>query len=165
MKETNLNENFSISIIIPVYNVEPYIEKCLESVLDQTYKEFECILVNDGSTDKSGQICDRFAAIDSRIRIIHKKNGGLVSARKTGLKEASGQFIGCVDPDDWIEKDYFENLIKAQQETGADIVAGNHCRDVGSSSYTVYNKLPAGIYDREKILPQLIYSGDRKSVV
>ena len=107
MKETNLNENFSISIIIPVYNVEPYIEKCLESVLDQTYKEFECILVNDGSTDKSGQICDRFAAIDSRIRIIHKKNGGLVSARKTGLKEASGQFIGGVDPDDWIEKDYF----------------------------------------------------------
>lgn len=153
-------DTFFISIIIPVYNVESYIEKCLNSVLEQSYKEFECILVDDGSTDKSGIICDKFAALDSRIRVIHKKNGGLVSARKAGLKAASGQFIGCVDSDDWIEKDYFENLIKAQKETGADIVAGNHYRDIGSGSYTVYNRISTGIYDREKILSQLIYSGD-----
>lgn len=154
------DEDFSISIIIPVYNVESYLEKCVTSVLNQSYAKFECILVNDGSTDGSGTICDKFAALDSRITVIHKENGGLVSARKAGLQKATGKFIGCVDSDDWIERDYFENLIKAQQETGADIVAGNHYRDIGLESYIVPNRIPPGIYDRSSILPQLIYSGN-----
>lgn len=153
-------KDFLISIIVPIYNVDPYIERCLNSIMDQSYKKFECILVDDGSIDQSGMICDRFATLDSRFIVIHKKNGGVVSARKAGLRKASGQFIGSVDPDDWIEKDYFESLIKIQKETDADIIAGNHHRDIGSDSYTIRNRIPTGIYDRKTILPQLIYSGD-----
>ena len=124
-------KNPYLSIIIPVYNVEQYLKKCLESVLNQTYQEFECILVDDGSTDASGRICDEFAISDSRITVIHKENGGLVSVRKAGLKNASGRFIGCVDSDDWVEPDYFEKLLKMQKKYDADIVAGNLFRDIG----------------------------------
>lgn len=155
----DLKDSVYVSIIIPVYNVEPYLKKCLHSVLSQTFQDFECILVDDGSTDKSGEICDDFAASDSRITVIHKTNGGLVSARKAGLQRASGKFIGCVDPDDWIEKDYYENLVNMQRKNDADIVAGNHFRDIGSDSYLVHNGLPTGVYSRQDILPRLIYSG------
>lgn len=160
MMQNTKNNDWFISIVVPVYNVEKYLEKCLNSVLEQTYEGFECILVDDGSTDESGNICDRFAAIDPRISVIHKENGGLVSARKSGLKKASGKFIGCVDSDDWIEKNYFECLVRMQQETEADIVAGNHYRDVGSESYTIRNRIPSGIYSRTSILSKLIYSGN-----
>lgn len=153
------DKSFSISIVIPVYNVESYLEKCLDSVLNQTYREFECILVDDGSTDRSGEICDRYAAADSRVIVIHKKNGGLVSARKAGLQKASGEFIGCVDSDDWVEEDYFEKLIKKQEESDADIVAGNHFRDIGQESYAIFNCIPSGLYSLRDILPNLIYSG------
>ncbi|MCM1112008.1 MAG: glycosyltransferase [Muribaculum sp.] len=148
-----------ISIVIPVYNVEPYLEKCLNSVLGQNYQDFECILVDDGSTDKSGKICDRFASADPRVTVVHKSNGGLVSARKAGLQKAAGEFIGCVDSDDWVEEDYFEKMVEMQQKTGADIVAGNHFRDVGSESYPIFNNIPIGLYSREDILPKLIYAG------
>lgn len=158
--QDGINKALFISIIVPIYNVDPYIERCLNSILNQSYDKFECILVDDGSTDNSGMICDRFAAQDSRFIVIHKKNGGVVSARKAGLERASGQFIGSVDPDDWIEKDYYENLIKIQQETDGDIIAGNHHRNIGSESYIIRNKIPTGIYDKKTILPQLIYSGE-----
>lgn len=153
-------KNPYLSIIIPVYNVEQYLKKCLESVLNQTYQEFECILVDDGSTDASGRICDEFAISDSRITVIHKENGGLVSVRKAGLKNASGRFIGCVDSDDWVEPDYFEKLLKMQKKYDADIVAGNLFRDIGEDSYPVYNRIPTGLYRKQDILPQLIYSGN-----
>lgn len=148
-----------ISIIVPIYNVEAYLQKCLSSILDQTYRQFELILVNDGSTDASGEICDYFAASDDRITVIHKKNGGVTSARKAGLRRAIGDFVGWVDPDDWIEKDYFEKMVLAQEDSQADIVAGNHFRDIGKQSYTVCNNILAGLYTRESILPKLIYSG------
>ena len=148
-----------VSIVIPVYNVEPYLEKCLESVLAQDYQDFECILVDDGSTDNSGRICDEFAVSDPRFTVIHKSNGGPVSARKAGLQKASGRFIGCVDSDDWIEQDYYKNLVQMQKKYNADIVAGNHVRDIGQESYPVCNNIPAGIYNRQDILPNLIYSG------
>lgn len=149
-----------ISIIIPIYNSEPWLEKCLNSVVHQTYRNFEVILVNDGSTDKSGEICERFAASDTRIKVIHKTNGGVVSTRKAGLKKASGEFVGWVDSDDWIEDDYFEKMVKSQQQADADIVMSNHFRDIGSWSYTVCNKFPVGLYGKEELVPRLIYSGE-----
>ncbi len=93
-----------VSVIIPVYNVEKYIDRCLISVLDQTWKELEIILVNDGSTDNSGVICDKYAQKDKRIRVIHKTNGGLSSARNTGNNVATGEYIMYLDSDDYISK-------------------------------------------------------------
>lgn len=94
-----------VSIIVPIYNIEQYVGKCIDSILGQTYPLFELILVDDGSTDTSGKICDRYAALDSRIKVLHKKNGGLTSARNAGLKVATGDWIMHVDGDDWIEPD------------------------------------------------------------
>ena len=99
-----------ISIIIPVYNVELYVEECLKSVLSQTYTNIEVIVVDDGSTDGSGKICDKFSALDQRIRVIHKSNGGVSSARNTGLDVATGNWIGFVDPDDLITENMYEYL-------------------------------------------------------
>jgi len=104
-----------ISIIVPVYNVEKYLESCLESIINQTYKNLEIILVDDGSTDESGNICDKYANKDKRIKVIHKKNGGLSDARNIGIKESTGKYLTFVDSDDYIVNDYVEylfNLIK-----------------------------------------------------
>ena len=102
-----------ISIIIPVYNSEQYLDRCINSVLDQTHEDLELILVNDGSTDKSGEICDSFALNDERIKVIHKKNGGPSEARNVGLDMAVGQYIGFVDSDDYVAEDMYECLIRA----------------------------------------------------
>ena len=91
-----------VSIIVPVYNIENYIRVCVESILAQTYESFELILVDDGSKDNSGILCDEYAAIDSRVKVIHKENGGVSSARNTGLQQAKGKWIMYVDGDDWI---------------------------------------------------------------
>ncbi len=100
-----------VSVIVPVYNVEPYLRKCLDSIVNQTYRALEIILVDDGSPDNCGVICDEYAARDGRIIVIHKENGGVSSARNAGLKRATGEWIGWVDPDDWIEPDMFEYLL------------------------------------------------------
>ena len=110
-----------ISIIVPVYNVEKYLIRCVDSILKQTYTNLEILLVNDGSTDSSGSICDSFASIDSRIKVIHKKNGGLSDARNTGIKIVTGQYIGFVDSDDWINPKMYEKLYKNIKKHDADI--------------------------------------------
>ena len=110
-----------ISVIIPVYNVEPYLRKCLDSVVNQTYRNLEILVIDDGSTDGSGAICDEYAS-DRRMRIFHTENRGLSCARNLGLDEAKGEWIGFVDSDDWIEPDMYEALLKKAEETGADIV-------------------------------------------
>lgn len=110
-----------ISVIIPVYNVEMYLTKCIESVINQTYNNIEIILVDDGSTDKSGKICDYFSKRDSRIKVIHKENGGLSDARNVGLQNASGDYIAFVDSDDWLEEDMYECLYNLIYEYQADI--------------------------------------------
>ena len=99
-----------ISIIVPVYNVEAYLERCVESILKQTYSNLEILLVNDGSTDKSGELCDQLALRDQRIRVIHKENGGLSDARNRGIDEASSDLIGFIDSDDYIDKDMYETV-------------------------------------------------------
>ena len=110
-----------ISVIVPVYNVEPYLRKCLESVLNQTYRDLEILIIDDGSTDNSGQICDEYKK-DERVRVLHTENRGLSAARNLGLDEANGDWIGFVDSDDWIEPDMYEVLLRKAEETGADVV-------------------------------------------
>ncbi|MCM1235869.1 MAG: glycosyltransferase [Ruminococcus flavefaciens] len=99
-----------ISVIIPCFNVEKYIDRCMESVLNQTYRNLEIILVDDGSTDSTGEICERYSQTDTRVKVVHKKNGGLSSARNKGLEVALGTYIGFVDSDDWIEPDFYSYL-------------------------------------------------------
>ena len=99
-----------ISIIIPVYNAEKYLKKCLDSVINQTYKNLEIILVDDGSTDKSPEICDKYAEKDSRIIVLHKENGGVSSSRNAGLDIFKGEYLSFVDSDDYVEPDYIEYL-------------------------------------------------------
>ena len=110
-----------ISIIVPVYNVEKYIKKCINSILSQTFKDIEIILVNDGSTDHSGKICDDFAEMDSRIRVFHKKNGGLSDARNFGINHAIGDYLGFVDSDDYISEDMYDFLYSNAIKYKADI--------------------------------------------
>ena len=102
-----------ISVIVPIYNTEKYLEECIESLLSQSYTELQIILVDDGSKDGSGAICDRFAGTDNRITVIHKENGGLSSARNAGLKAADGEYIAFIDSDDKVDKDYFSLLFAA----------------------------------------------------
>src|SRR5688572_25654014 len=101
-----------ISIIVPVYNVEPYLERCIQSIIDQSYTNLEIILVNDGSTDNSGAICDIYALKDDRIKVYHIVNGGSSIARNYGLKKSHGDYIGFVDSDDWVKPNMFKELIK-----------------------------------------------------
>ena len=110
-----------ISIIVPVYNVENYLEKCVHSILQQTFRDFELILVDDGSTDSSGKLCDYFKDKDPRIHVIHRPNGGLSSARNSGLDIAKGDYIGFVDSDDYIAPDMYEFLLNKIKKENADI--------------------------------------------
>lgn len=113
-----------ISVIVPVYNVERYLPRCIESILKQTYQNIELILVDDGSPDRSGAICDYYAQKDKRIRVIHKENGGVSSARNAGLDVAKGKFINFVDGDDWIPNDSLEKLYYAMQKSDAQLLVG-----------------------------------------
>jgi glycosyltransferase involved in cell wall biosynthesis len=119
-----------ISIIVPVFNLEPYLADCLNTILAQTFRLFEVILVNDGSTDKSGIICDEFANKDSRVKVIHQKYGGVSSARNAGVKIAKGNYIGFVDGDDRIEKHMYDELYKLCIETESDIAISKLGREI-----------------------------------
>lgn len=112
-----------VSVIVPVYNVEQYLEECVASLLAQTYRNIEIILVDDGSTDSSGELCDQLACWDSRIRVLHKANGGLSDARNHGLREASGEWISFIDSDDYVSPVFIEALLGAVLECGCDIAA------------------------------------------
>ena len=115
-----------ISIVIPIYNVGRYLEECVNSVLSQTYSDLQIILVDDGSTDSSGAICDDFAEKDRRVQVIHKKNGGLSDARNVGTSAASGDFIFYLDSDDYLEINAIQNLLEAQRLYRADVVVGGY---------------------------------------
>ena len=111
-----------LSIIVPVYNVEKYIDRCVESILNQEEKDFELILIDDGSTDTSGLLCDKYAEIDNRVKVIHKKNEGVSVARNIGIELASGTHLGFVDSDDWIDKTMYLDMLKVAQNLKCDIV-------------------------------------------
>lgn len=148
-----------ISVIVPIYNTSDYLEQCVGSILNQTYKDIEIILVDDGSLYLCGKACDEYADRDHRIKVIHKENGGSTSARKAGLEVAKGMFVSFVDGDDWIEPDYYEKMAAAQRETGADIVSSGHFHDIGTDSRQVKDNFPTGGYTREQLLPTLLYAG------
>ena len=142
-----------VSIVIPVYNVSRYLPRCLESVLSQTYQNIEVLIVDDGSTDGSGSICDRFAERDPRIRVIHTDNRGLSAARNLGLESISGAFISFIDSDDWIEPNTVETLVKAALQTKADVVTMKACMEyVGKTSYPQVVKKRSHVYRGGDIL-------------
>ena len=114
-----------ISVIVPIYGVERYLEECIESILSQTYPALEVILVDDGSPDRCGEICDRYAQRDDRIIVIHQKNAGAAAARNAALRIASGEYIGFVDGDDYLEPDAYEKMLEAMLAHRADIVHGS----------------------------------------
>ena len=154
-----------ISIIIPVYKVEKYLEKCIKSVLSQTYKNLQIILVDDGSPDNCGNICDDYARVDNRIEVIHKANGGLSDARNVGLKAARGEYIGFVDSDDYIALNMYAHLYMLLKQ-GADIAECSYVEVVGDDalftygyethSYTVHEAMAEHIRDR--VFRQLIWN-------
>lgn len=139
------NHNSRISIIVPVYNVEHELSRCVDSILNQSYTNIEVILVDDGSTDRCPSICDAFVMKDRRVRVIHKPNGGLSSARNAGLREASGEWILYVDSDDYILNDSCERLIAVGAKYDCDIVSADAIREFnGGREYMVHGSLADG---------------------
>lgn len=154
--------NIKISIIVLVYRVEKYLKQCIESIINQTYKNLEIILVDDGSDDLCGEICDEYAEEDSRIKVVHKKNGGIDSARKAGIQVATGTYVGYVDGDDWIEPTMYERLIKIAIENDVEIVESGVIDSYGDVFEYREPYFEEGCYKGDKfdeIAPYVIYSG------
>lgn len=143
-----------VSIIIPVYKVEKYLPHCVESILRQTYGDWELLLIDDGSPDRSGQICDEYAAKDAKIRVFHKKNGGVSSARNVGLDNAKGEWVMFVDADDWIEPQCIETCMKAVEKEHLDLVQFNYrmVNDKGVNLPSKTKEIPA--MESEKYIKQ-----------
>lgn len=137
-----------VTIIIPIYNVEKYLREAIESAINQTYKNLEIILVDDGSTDNSGRICDEYISVDERIKVIHKKNGGLSDARNAGLDNCTGEYIMFLDSDDFLEPDAVENMHKEIVEKDADYVIGNYINATEEGE-----KWEKPVFDLEKYKP------------
>ena len=149
-------EKYLISIIIPVYKVEKYLEKCIESVLKQTYTNLQVILVDDGSPDNCGKICDEYAKKDSRIEVIHKVNGGLSDARNVGIAKAKGKYIGFVDSDDYIKEDMYEILINLIKEYDADVSICNLYDVIEGKEYIRNKENGIKEYNRIDILKEVL---------
>lgn len=151
-----------ISVIVPIYRIEKYLPACIESLLNQSFKDFELLLVNDGSPDNCAKICDDYAKTDARIRVVHKKNGGLLSARKAGLKKAQGKYISFVDGDDWVDNYYLDIMFKLAEANSADLTMTGHFREFDGKIETIKPKL-TGVYDEKEIvssiIPNAIYNG------
>lgn len=124
-----------ISVIVPVYNVVNYLEKCVVSILGQSFEDFELLLVDDGSNDGSGELADKLAASDGRVAVFHKSNGGLSDARNYGVARANGSYVTFIDSDDWIEKSYLEFLHKVLVDNDADISTCYYNKCVGDKRY------------------------------
>lgn len=154
-------KNYKISIIVPVYNTEKYLKRCVDALTCQTYDHLEILLVDDGSLDGSGKLCDQLALSDGRIRAIHKKNGGLVSAWKRGLEESTGDYISFVDSDDWVDENMIEEMAAYLTGREKEIVASDYVieREDGSRQY-MWQQLPPGEYGRkaikDKVIPNLL---------
>ena len=148
MKNEKTNKDILITIIVPVYNVEKYLKKCIDSIITQTYDNLEIILVDDGSTDSSGNICDEYKTNDSRIKVIHKINAGLSSARNAALEIATGELIGFVDSDDYIDPMMYEKLIKNMNKYHSDIAVCdfvfNGIKDSHSEKYKTHEFVSVG---------------------
>lgn len=147
-----------ISVIVPVYNVERFLPNCIESLMAQTIRDIEFILVDDGSPDHCGEICDRYALMDSRIRVIHQPNRGVSAARNAGLDAAEGEYIGFVDPDDWIAPEMYEAMIDAMEKHNADLVACGYDyydEECNIDKNRLYKTRPDEILTREELYRHL----------
>lgn len=152
-----------ISVIVPIYMIDRYVGICIESLLNQTYRNLEIILVDDGSKDRCPEICDLYALKDSRIKVIHKENGGLVSARKAGVIAATGKYIGFVDGDDWVGAGFYQSLYNAISQNDCDVAIAGFCRDLFDKSQSIYNTVPSGYYEGEtlkQVFKEMISYGD-----
>ena len=138
-----------VSVIIPVYNAEKYLEKCIESVVNQTLKDIEIILINDGSTDGSEEICKKYLS-DERVIYYSKENEGLAAARQDGIERASGEYIGFVDSDDWVEPDMYEKMYAAAKSNNSDVVYCNGL--VNEDGHRFSPEMSSGPYDRENFV-------------
>ncbi len=146
-----------LSIIVPAYNVENYIKQCVDSILAQTYTDFELLLVDDGSKDSTGEICDEYARKDARVRVIHKQNGGLVSARKAGLAEAVGEYAAYVDGDDWVAEDMFQKLCECAIMQKVDIVIADFLSAYTDKEVKTTQNMRAGRYSKAELVEE-VYS-------
>ena len=142
-----------ISIIVPVYKAEAYLRRCVDSLLAQTFKDFEILLVDDGSPDRSGEICDEYARKDSRVRVFHKENGGVSSARQCGLDNACGEYTIHADPDDWVEPDMLEALYQKAKSEDADMVICDFY--IEQNERQIYSKQQPSALDHETVLREL----------
>ena len=143
-----------LSVIVPVYKVEAYLRQCLDSIQKQTYRDLEILLVDDGSPDRSGEICEEYAQNDARFKVFHTSNQGLSAARNVGLRHAKGDFLSFVDSDDYLEIDMFEMMIKALEESGADVSICNFWID--SPSESKIQQCDAGQFSRDDVLEALL---------
>ena len=151
-------ENKLLSVIVPVYNTDTYLTKCIESIVNQTYRTLEIILIDDGSTDKSGAICDQYADVDKRIKVVHKDNQGLVPARKQGLQMAQGEVVTFVDSDDWIEPDMYEEMMEIYERENVDLVSTGFIIDDwdGRSIGSEHDLPKEGVYCAETIKNDIV---------
>ena len=145
-----------ISIIVPIYNAEKYLAKCIESVISQTYCLWELLLIDDGSTDSSYEICKNYSKKDSRIKYIHTENLGRVHARKTGMQNASGSVIAFLDSDDWMDKMALEEMYAQMQETSADCVIAGYVETSSQGEKVILNNMPKGLYKDQKLQQDFI---------
>lgn len=154
--------NTLVSIVIPVYNCEKYIENCIDSVVGQAYEDIEIILVDDGSTDQTGTICNKYAETDMRIKVIHQRNKGLISARNEGIRTSSGEYVAFVDGDDWIEINHIKDLLISIKQEDADFLVTGICRDEGKDTFFQKNNMPVGLYVQDSLLgfwEKALYAG------
>ena len=144
-----------VSIIIPVYNVEQYLDECMESVLKQTYANLEVVLVDDGSVDNSPKMCDEYAMKDKRVRVIHKENGGPMPACIVGVEKAQGEYLAFMDSDDWVDLTMIEELIKETTGNEKEMICSNYVIEKANQSIKVKQSMKPGVYDRKAIEEQL----------
>ncbi|MDO4304704.1 MAG: glycosyltransferase family 2 protein [Bacillota bacterium] len=153
-------EAYKVSLIVPVYNTEAYLKRCVASLREQSYENLEIILVDDGSTDNSGKLCDEYERQDARIKVIHKKNGGLISAWKAGVEGSTGEYLCFVDSDDWVDTAMVSEMAKQLSGSDREIISSDYVIEWenGNKQY-VWQELPAGVYEGaelKRVVPRLL---------
>lgn len=151
-----MKKKIDVSIIVPVYNVEKWIKECLESLINQTYCDYEIILINDGSTDDSGKICDQFATINPSVQVLHQINQGVSVARNKGLSCAKGKYVVFVDPDDIVSKKYLEILVTTIESSNSEMVITNYCSNYEKFLFSNVEKVKAKEIKSEDILEHIL---------
>jgi len=144
-----------LSVVVPVYNVEAYLHQCIDSIKNQTFKDLEIILINDGSTDSSGKICDEYSNLDSRIRVLHQENAGVSAARNSGIALASGDYITFVDSDDWLDKNMYEEMCKITESSQVDLVMCDFKNIKQDLTEEISSNIRKGFYAKQQLVNEI----------